>query len=215
MVNHSVIVAGTGPLNSKTAMSLLDDHLSIKDPTDTSLCLVLDKAHKSSGWLVFDDEDFAFNNIVLYAQTGLEFDDEVMDSVDAIYFIDNPAEMALKHVDESSELLLSWNEEDEDTHVELLKSAQTKGASVFDLSDGLIEIRWEEEEDDEEPEVVVELPKVTAPVEDHSHTDWQTMMEARQATDPTSTRSRVERKIAALLLQLEADIAQVFDEAGL
>lgn len=211
MGNHSVIVAGTGPLNSKTAMSLLDDHISVKDSNDTSLCLVLDKAHKSSGWLVLEDEDFVFSSVVLYAQTGLEFEEEVMDSVDAIYLVDDPAGMALKNVDAKSELLLAWNEEDENTHVELLKSAQKKGASVFDLSDGLIEIRWEDDDEDEDNEAVVELPVVTDPPASIE------LFNARQDAAQLNggERARLDRKIASLILQLEVDIAQVLDEAGL
>jgi hypothetical protein len=215
MGNNNVAIAGTGATSEKTATALIEDHLSGKNPDEVTLSLVLDRQGKSAGHLVllWDEEPLA--SLILYVETGTQVAEHVIETADKIFIVDDPIARLLSDVGPDTDLLLAWNEDDEDNHALWLKQAQDKGARVLDLTDGLIEIRWEDEEDDEEAEVVVELPKVTAPVEDHTHTDWQTMMEVRQTTDPTSTRARVERKIAALVLQLEADIAQVLDEAGL
>jgi hypothetical protein len=174
----AIVVAGTGKVSPKAALALIKDHYAtLPDEDDAELILPLGKDTKHVNYSLLDHVD-EFANVTLLAYVGAHIDEEVLDNVDNALFIDNPNGHAFDNLTEDDTVLLAFDEENEDQSIKALKLAQSKGATVLDLTDGLLELQWSDDPEDDADED--ESTEVDEPVDEEPEPtpeDEPTLME--------------------------------------
>lgn len=188
----ALLVAGTGKVSTKAALALIKDHKEIySEDEELALGLVLGSDLKSVAWGLLDHlDDISPDAVALFGVTGAVVDDDILENVDHASFTDNPNARAIELLEEGDVLLLAFDENDEESSIEAIKLAQSKGAKILDLSDGLLELEWTEDEPTEAAVTTILAPEDTDSY-DEDDEDVETIKKSFDDGEKSVTRAPV------------------------